>query len=502
MMPIRGCFFECDKCDDEECPCRELTLLEVVFENPAWPADVFAVLCGGLEWQFPRMDDLGLFRECDPAGIERKVQEAGGRTPDVIWKYLNHGRQPQPEERITVHPCAAFMVTLAIDWALDMYSPDAEVQQRLQPFWDQLDRRGADGSNSLTTAPERLGWLLPVKPRNESPRGQFLANHYKNLRWIRPTPGQTIELERSWEKADLLAIHRVERSFVVGFLPCIEDADVKFKPYDRDGSTYYGVELADEAKVFERVCEAIEGNWYSVDMIVAPEAAFTVDLWERLRTYLRDKYLPGVRLKMLVLGTASYNGAGNTLAKNRACVISAQGDTLVEQDKMHRYHISPREIERYELEEYLPPEAGNRAEDAGIHPRRLVLYEDQDFGRMAILICEDFAHLEPAATAAIHLGVDLLICPAMDGELLLHRWAACWADWYARVFGVQSIVINSLVLPPRHRRRVGHGAPLPESPERYGVGLVARDGRGRVKIVGASQGGELRDESVTIPPPE
>jgi hypothetical protein len=150
------------------------------------------------------------------------------------------------------------------------------------------------------------------------------------------------------------------------------------------------------------------------------------------------------------------------------------------QDKIHLYEMSPPEIEKYGLQGEFDPTLGGFQEDALIHPRSLQLCESKGLGRFAVLICEDFSHLEPAAVTAIKLGAEFLICPVMDGSFEPYRWVPSWADWYARTYRVQSVSINSLVLPSREPSAKPGRPPR----RRYKVGVVARSAnRRRIQVV-------------------
>ena len=442
-----------------------LTPFTIKIKGVNWLPDLFAILCERIEWIFPQLadSDIAGLTEVNYAEVEL-VLKGKGEIDERLWDNLwwrTGNQKKRPATKLPIHPCDAYNFLRTVDYAFNGFNrKSSDPSSDYFPFWKELnDPNGEKNGSSLTTQPLKYGWLLPCESRQPG-RGQFLGERFFHLRWIRPTPGLTVSYHCLAERDDLDSWRHENADFKVGFLPCIERQDVRFESLSQRGKPAYDTVHRDEEKIAERICRVIDANSTRIDLLVAPELACSPAIWEQVQKHLRTRpLLPRAanRLKVIMLGTAAHE------QRNRALVVDYRGNELFSQDKMHRYEMSANEMKRYQISD-LDRQLGGHEENAFIHPRCLKLCDSEVLGRFAVLICEDFAHLEPAAVTAIKLGVQLVICPVMDGDFQPYRWVASWADWYARVYNVQTISVNSLVMPPHH---------IPENDD-FGIGLIGQ----------------------------
>ncbi len=197
-----------------------------------------------------------------------------------------------------------------------------------------------------------------------------------------------------------------------------------------------------------------------MDLLLLPELALSRSLREAVRERMRERLPRSGGVQLVLLGTASED----TL-HNRALLTGPLGDVVAHQDKLHPYTMSPGEQSRYDLETELGGEPIQ--ERIKVSPRILHVLDFRRLGRVAVFVCEDAAHVALAEVAS-RLGVELLLCPVMDGPLQLDRWVARFASSYVNAHLMQVVSVNSIVLGERARDR--HGASA--SPPPWGVGFA------------------------------
>lgn len=134
------------------------------------------------------------------------------------------------------------------------------------------------------------------------------------------------------------------------------------------------------------------------------------------------------------------------------------GEILATQDKLFPFDISADQITDWGLKDWLGSESLTEAIRRG---ERITLIESR-LGRVAILICEDFARLEVLLSILSSHGTSHAMVPIFSSPIQSWHWEHRDAKAYADAAGTQVIVSNSLIVARQ----------MPDPPERPGTALA------------------------------
>lgn len=160
--------------------------------------------------------------------------------------------------------------------------------------------------------------------------------------------------------------------------------------------------------------------------------------------------------------------------RNMAVVLDGAGNILDwKQSKMQAYTMSVEEQNALGLRTWVEAQLGrsdNIQEDILTVPRCLNLFEtDQD--RMAILICEDLAQMQPTVRALIDLPVTYVFSPVMAGDLAVSGGFGAKAREITETHAAVVVVGNF----QGHIAALSRARQDPRNPPRsMNVGLVAQ----------------------------
>ena len=191
------------------------------------------------------------------------------------------------------------------------------------------------------------------------------------------------------------------------------------------------------------------------DLIVLPELVACDEIVAAMTTWLqRRSRQDNARLPAAVLiGSQWQASTGTSPARNRSRLLVGQLGHVLEQYKLNPYtmlkgHHGPLNLPGADPNvDYL--------EDISGHPPIVELVDIAGLGRIAVQICEDLNSNIPWDSVLRHAGLQLLLCPVMNGPQP-NQW-----DWILRAgiqransVGASMIVVNSGTMIPGNARAV------------------------------------------------
>jgi hypothetical protein len=128
---------------------------------------------------------------------------------------------------------------------------------------------------------------------------------------------------------------------------------------------------------------------------------------------------------------------------NEAVLFNHRGEEIGRQRKLHRWNLEDGLRHRYGLEpaditpqdklfEYITP------------GEEVLVLEQVQFGRLAVMICEDLGRSAPGQWLRTHMLLDWLLTPILDSSIGPQRWMAQKGSSAALGGRCRVIVANSL----------------------------------------------------------
>jgi hypothetical protein len=224
-----------------------------------------------------------------------------------------------------------------------------------------------------------------------------------------------------------------------------------------------------------------------VNIAVLPEACVTERIAQGFSEALAKNLarhrnsLPALRLVVLGIGAAQRPDAG-TQIYNDVRILGIDGRQVCRQTKMQPWRLDDRQRERYGL----GPDQQFVWEDINLEsPPTLHAIEDETFGRLVVLICEDLTRVDPSRQLVAQLGPSLVIAPVMDDSLERRSWSFSAAQQiatgepYAIVLVSNSCWLSHLSGPRSRRFR----RPAPSGAAREpGIGIVHHHRKSRLVL--------------------
>jgi len=457
-------------------------------DSPTTLADVFADLHADLQTRPDLADALAALEASDDAALEseRAVDDAL-RAVDVPALALLAARATTSTEKLAL--------AQAIDgWYGAMRASLRTADDEFaEPIAIRLDRDG-----KLNADPERgvVAYRRPLSGRWADPNRGFpgdtaeadrepdLVDAFEALFVLPPTIPATDPDDPAGERAvrfDFLPLGRDAEPLPgpgevlrVGFLPlatAVDDIGIsRFSVGDREVYDAVARPLSEAvASGLEALSEA------GCHLIVLPEMAVHADTLEVIRAWLRTR-AADTELRYVLAGT-SRTQEGTGPPRNRAHLLNASGESVAIQDKLARWNLSADLARRYGLPPC--PEADGLVHEHIAPGDRITVVEIPEFGRLAILICEDLDRSEPGTWLRRNALLDLQITPVLDSGLSPGRWAGRAGARATATGRCRVIVANSAVLT--HRQNAANAASGdPRRHADYGVGLCLDETAGGI----------------------
>jgi predicted amidohydrolase len=207
---------------------------------------------------------------------------------------------------------------------------------------------------------------------------------------------------------------------VIGFAPIAErPEDIDIELVQGDTKHWYDTRARDlgarASAAVEALCSAGAHIIVFPEMVVHPEAIAAIQS-------ATATYGPASQLRMVLAGTSRQLGAG-ARPFNEALLFNHRGTNIGRQRKLHRWNLSRDLRARYGLQ---PPDLDDAADlFEFITPgEEVVVIEQAQFGRIAVMICEDLGRSEPGQWLRDHMLLDWLLTPIFDSSMHPSRWMA------------------------------------------------------------------------------
>lgn len=228
----------------------------------------------------------------------------------------------------------------------------------------------------------------------------------------------------------------------VGVISMIEDADDL--DWTDDGTRY---EVRPNATILgARIRDSITAlDAAEVEIGVIGESSLDADLLAAWQAILPTMPQGDSPLTWILVGTGDVpsddHGSGNT-----AIILDrTSGAVVARQSKRRRFEITKDQIEQYGLEGKLT--AATRLEE-GIDVGTVSCVLETSAGRLAILVCEDLAHVGTVGSDVLRSGASLLLCPELSSELTEKAWEHRHAGaLQSSRHPIKVVVANSLAIP-------------------------------------------------------
>lgn len=252
----------------------------------------------------------------------------------------------------------------------------------------------------------------------------------------------------------------------------------KLTPYQED-------EIETIIKLIRAANEELSNG--TVDMILFPEAALSLNQFNRLKSMLPATFederatpsiiVAGVRESKTALGkdedgaikrtgrkSGEFNFARNavycqylnteTKEYYRTYNEDSELTAKYKQYKHHRWRFDRSQIRRYGLSSVLDPEKV-WWESIKVPKRRVSFLNVGDRLTISHLICEDLARQDPIAELVRAIGPSLVIAILMDGPQLRNRWSSRYATVLSEDPGSSVITLTSLGMVNRYQSEFG-----------------------------------------------
>jgi len=314
---------------------------------------------------------------------------------------------------LRIHPRAAIV-------------PPGRVARPPIPYWlrDLRDRRAIEGayleSSSRLLVPR--GPLLRTARNAEASCADSLADRFAAL-CLAPAQidfdGQAVPIRVLNFGSDVIdgvspvPLPGRER---IAFVPLAEDdTDLEVSRIDHGGRPFIRFAPTAALDVVQRMIDAV-GITGQVEMAIAPELVTTPDGIETLSHQLRTlAAAPNITLA----GTANTTEQRSNQPFNEAVILNSTGSVLFRQRKLWPASFSADDACKIGLvsdthTERLPENNASGAE--------LFVADFDGFGRVIVLICQDFTH-EFAEHIINFYQPDWVLVPILDHGFAGHRWA-------------------------------------------------------------------------------
>jgi predicted amidohydrolase len=315
----------------------------------------------------------------------------------------------------------------------------------------------------------RLGYVLPKRPRwgRWSDPDLELPNAvtspwdaFKSL-IVTPTeikatdpdnPLQSRAVRFSYRFVDPTVLRAVEVDWIpiIGFAPlaeALDDLDIRL--VEQDGKHWYDAQVRDlssrVAAAIQALCEA------GANLIIFPEMVVHPEALNALKGAIAT-HGPSSQLRLVLAGT-SRQPSGGARPYNEARLFNHRGTEIGRQRKLHRWNLPHDLRDRYGLQHASLHQTADLFEFI-IPGEEVIVIEQTQFGRMAVMICEDLARSEPGQWLRQRMLLDWLLTPILDGSMHPSRWMAQRGSNAALGGRCRVIVANSFSLT--HRQNTQH----------------------------------------------
>jgi hypothetical protein len=192
------------------------------------------------------------------------------------------------------------------------------------------------------------------------------------------------------------------------------------------------------ADLVDDLCEKAKNVLGSLDGVILPELALTVDDYRMVRERVLARSL------LLVAGVGC-DATAERPGESYVCAdvpLSRHHAVHFRQAKHHRWRLDGTQIKTYGLGALDPAETF--WEDIEIGERKLLFLVLRPWLVTSVLICEDLARHDPVGELLRGVGPHLVIALLMDGPQLPQRWPGRYATVLADDPGSSIITISSL----------------------------------------------------------
>jgi len=260
------------------------------------------------------------------------------------------------------------------------------------------------------------------------------------------------------------------RGLVVACVPLLASmSEIHFEPLETEEGNFFAARPHVTEEYVERIRTVLRRLDDAGAMLgVCPELALSQEVLETWREAVRTtRRPPGGALEWVFVGSGPL--AGCEPPCNTGVVLHrVTGQVVHAQEKLFPFTLKPDQIADWGLEDYF----SSQSEEYMTRGTKLLIRES-DWGRVAILICEDLAKVleEGVGRLLRGFGASLLIAPVFSKEVLSYRWEHTNARIYAQQVGTPAVVANSLAIPRRTRPRGDVGTCLVNAGGSYEIGL-------------------------------
>ncbi len=231
----------------------------------------------------------------------------------------------------------------------------------------------------------------------------------------------------------------------IGFVPAVLNRD-ELKWGKKNGFFTVRLNSKKESRVINRTIEALD--WLSsmhADVVIIPELVSSTRLRRCVSEWLR--YRAANPPMLVICGSEAVRSASSTGYTNRAFVLGSSGRELWTQDKHHQYWLTEQDILRYKLQRYVGRKMLN--EIGASVETRVAVRDFRGFGRVCLLVCEDFNRSIPGPSTIRTFGVDMAIVIVMDKKFDPEGWRKTAAVSCANDVGTRVAIANSRGLVSR-----------------------------------------------------
>jgi hypothetical protein len=329
-----------------------------------------------------------------------------------------------------------------------------------------------------------LGYVLPKRPRwgrwsdpdLELPNGAHSVwETFKSL-IVAPAeiaasdpddPSHARTVRFSYRLVDPTILRAVEPDWqpVIGFAPLAEAPDdLDIRLVKEDGKHWYDAQVRDlgsrAATTVQVLCEA------GAHIIVFPELVMHPEALQAIRRAIAT-HGPRSQLRLVLAGT-SRQPSGGSRPLNEARLFNHRGTEIARQCKLHRWNLPHDLRKRYGLDDTSLD--GTAALFEFMTPgEEILVVEQSQFGRLAVMVCEDLGRSEPGHWLREHMLLDWLLTPILDSSMNPDRWMAQCGSKAALGGRCRVIVANSFSLT--HRQNVQNRKTGKPTLNECGVGL-------------------------------
>lgn len=384
------------------------------------------------------------------------ISEGNGDVPSIIRDYLSGSDVPF-DCFVSGAAERAFVVMSALDEIAGEIHPGfaKRLPGRPRPTSGLLSamkqKRTIDGAYS-TTADALVvpkGHLEERKRPDESAAsGIDLVHQFTYLTRVKqPGAGKRVKMVIPSPTKFLVDQSRADS---VGVAPIAEDRnDLSFEVSKRGNRPYLdakpnGVDL--HGRIERAVIELIDGG---AGLILLPELVSPTDSSARLAASLRARAFAGSALVVAGTGLSAEISPGSGRPYNEAVIMTAQGDILGVQKKLHPFNMGAGRMQNCSI----VPEPGfdgqSHMEDVTGGDELLIL-ELHGLGRVMLLICEDLEQQTPCGDIALVMRPDWILTPVLDVGQDAGRWTHGRAIEIGRKTWSRVVISNSGILGVRH----------------------------------------------------